>query len=179
VELTATLENGKRHPLNKAIKWVGIVVPLCMVMVGCSVDSVETRQRDAVHRLDKVLALRQKGIDLGAPWANSDPADIPQDVLKQLKSDEEQIVEESKAISIEALDQVYPRLGMTFKQTFVRSLALHLEAQTEYMASKAKGQPYSSESDQKVNEAEALRQEWAKWFEPRTHEIAEAMRAKW
>jgi hypothetical protein len=164
------------RPLRKQF---GFSVLLCLLTAGCTVDSAESRQRDAVHQLDDVLTLQQKNIELSAPWLNTDPAYIPQDILRQLKSNDEQMLTIGKTISADALDQVYPQLGTMFSQTFVKSFALHVEAQYEYMGSKARGQAYSPGSDQKANESEALRNQWAAWFDSRRHEIANAIKAKW
>jgi hypothetical protein len=159
--------------------WFGLVVLASIFAVDCGVNSAETRQREAVHQLDDVLTLRQKNIELSAPWLNTDPAYIPQDILRQLKSNDEQMLNIGKTISADALDQVYPQLGTMFSQTFVKSFALHVEAQYEYMGSKARAQAYSPVSDQKAVEAEALRNKWANWFDSRKHEIANAIKAKW
>jgi hypothetical protein len=84
-----------------------------------------------------------------------------------------------KRISADALDQIYPQLGTMFSQTFVKSFGLHVEAQYEYMGRRARAQAYSPESDQKANEAEALRNKWTEWFDGRKHEIATVMQRKW
>ena len=132
-----------------------------------------------MHQLDDVLTLRQKNIELSTPWLNTDPAYIPQDILRQLKSNDEQLLRKGKTISADALDQVYPQLGTMFAQTFVKSFSLHVEAQYEYMGSKARAQAYSPVSDERAAEAEALRNKWAIWFDSRKHEIANAIKAKW
>ena len=164
------------RPLQKRC---GFLAFFCLIIGGCAVDSAKFRQREAVHKLDEVLTLREKSIELSAPWLNTDPAYIPQDILGQLKSNDEQMLRIGKTISSDALDQVYPRLGAMFSQTFVKSFELHVEAQYEYLGSKARGQAYSSGSDQKAIEAEALRNKWANWFESRKHEIANAIKARW
>ena len=159
---------------------LALSVLLCALAAAACMDhSAESRQRVAVHQLDDVLTLRQKNIELSAPWLDTDPAYIPQDILRQLKSNDEQMLRIGKTISGDALDQVYPQLGTMFSQTFVKSFALHVEAQYEYMGSKARAQAYSPLSDQKAIESEALRNKWASWFDSRKHEIANAIKAKW
>jgi hypothetical protein len=84
-------------------KPLALSVLLCVLAAACTDHSAETRQREAVHQLDEVLTLRQKSIELGAPWLNTDPAYIPQDVLRQLKSNDEEMLRIGKTISADAL----------------------------------------------------------------------------
>ena len=136
------------------------------------------RQRASVHTLENILTIRQKALELSAQW--HDKPSIPQDVLGQMKDCSDEMLRESRTVDPMLLDGVYPQLGTMFSEKFVKSLALAVEMENDGIARRAKGEPPDTpEGRQKLKQATELEVEWAEWFTPRTHEIANAMKAKW
>src|SRR5665213_781627 len=154
-----------------------VLAVLICATLGCGVSEVD-RQKKAAHQVDKILTARQQRNETSARWASTGPRKIPQDVLRQVKGFDEEILLGTQQVDTKALNQIYPELGSTLERTLHRSIVLHMEAQLEYMDSSKKGSSYSPDSDRKEAEANALDQEWDAWFRGRTHEVAEALRSK-